>query len=512
MKREWNEKQQNICYLAGFFLLTALICFLAFYKLDAKYVDPWDEARHGVNAYEMYKEGSLIKSTYLYETDYYNLKPPLSMWCIMLSFALFGTNVFALRAYSAAAYVLLAVIVGWFVKKQYGKTESLFTMGLLAANTTPFIAHMVRAGDADSLYVLLFTLAMLSMLQIQKNQNYLYACGVFFALAFLTKSFHAGVIVVIGGLFLLITGELKKMSKKTWGLFICSFTIPIALWAVPRFLTDGMDFFKQMLYTDVLGRSGEGFGSVEGSFTYYLEYYLGLAGKNFPAMTANMTVYAFAVLICLIGAVYYNRLFTKQNYQKIIGYLLWIFIPFFAFSMVRTKLLWYLYPVFIPLFMTAGIMAARLIKEQKISGFVRAMMAVLFIAGIGYFSRDVYVQINEKIDNQQSAMEFQQLVRDAAETDVKSVKAYVLYEEGQGNWNQQDVFVAEAYGDYRCINLPEGSSFVEEALCDNTGQKENRICFIYQDGCDSLISRAEEMGYEIEVLSESTGYKALFIK
>lgn len=71
----WNKKQLDICYFAGFILLIGLISFLSFYKLDAKYVDPWDEARHGVNAYEMYKEGNLIQSTYLYDTDYYNLKP-----------------------------------------------------------------------------------------------------------------------------------------------------------------------------------------------------------------------------------------------------------------------------------------------------------------------------------------------------------------------------------------------------------------------------------------------------
>ena len=505
----WNKKQLDICYFAGFILLIGLICFLSFYKLDAKYVDPWDEARHGVNAYEMYKDGNLIRSTYLYDTDYYNLKPPLSMWCIMASFAVLGTNVFALRAYSALCYVILSIVTGCFVRKSYGRLEALFTLGFLAANTTPFIAHMIRAGDADSLYVLLFTLAMLAMLHIEKNQKYLYACGLFFALAFLTKSFHAGVIVVIGGLFLLITGELKKMSLRTWGLFLGSFMIPIGCWAVPRLFLDGMDFFRQMFYTDVLGRSGEGFGSVEGTFTYYLEYYLGIAGANFKTVSGSGTVYCLAVLICGAGALYYNRMFTKKNYKKMIGYLLWIFVPLLAFSAVRTKLLWYMYPVFIPLFMAAGIVTGKLVKDKQISGFVRGITAVFVIAGICYFSRDVYRQINEKINNQQSALEFQSLVRNAAE-EVKKTKAYVLYDKEQSVWNQQDVFVAEAYGDYECVNLEGGTMELKSRLLEK--EDERILCFFYKEGYEHLAGVLKEAGMETELLEESQHYKAVLIK
>lgn len=518
---KWNEKQLNSLYIAGFLLLIGLICFLSFYKLDGKYVDPWDEARHGVNAYEMYKEGNLIKSTYLYETDYYNLKPPLSMWCIMLSFAVFGTNVFALRFYSAFCYVLLAVAVGLFVKKYYGRLESLFTLGFLAANTTPFVAHMIRAGDADSLYVLLFTLAMLCMLQIHEKPNYLYACGVFFALAFLTKSFHAGVIVVIGGLFLLTIGELKKMSLKRWGLFIASFTVPLAIWAVFRFFTDGVDFFKQMLYVDVLGRSSEGFGSVEGSFTYYMEYYLGLAGSNFPTLASKGTVYAFAMLICIVGVIYYNKLFTRANYKKIIGYLLWFFVPLLAFSAIRTKLLWYMYPVFIPLFMAAGIMAARLIKEKNIVFAIRAVTAVVVICGIAYFSKDVYMQITDKINNQQSAMEFQQLVKETALEATANSKAYILHDAENATWNQQDVFLAEAYGDLYCINVENGAEGLvseiaanfshDRTAADQTVETEI-ICYLYKDGLADMENKLSEEDCRIEVLSESENYVAVLVE
>ena len=152
------KKKAKLIYPVLFILLIAWIAFLSFYKLDVKYVDPWDEARHGVNAYEMANGGSLFQNTYLRQADYYNLKPPLSMWCIIISMAIFGNTVFALRFYSALCYVLLAVAAGLFIKKKFGKAESLFAVAFLAMNTTAFQAHMIRAGDADSVFVLLFAL------------------------------------------------------------------------------------------------------------------------------------------------------------------------------------------------------------------------------------------------------------------------------------------------------------------------------------------------------------------
>ena len=247
LQLEGKEHKWMWLYWIFFGLVVFMVCFLSFYQLDVKYVDPYDEARHGVNAYEMFRQGELIKSTYCYETDYYNLKPPLSMWGIMLGFLILGKNVFALRAYSAVCYILLVIVVGLFTKRHYGRLESVLAMGLLAINTAPFEAHMVRAGDADSLYVLLFTLAMLCMMEIPQKKSRLYLCGLFFSLAFLTKSFHAGMIVAIGGLYLLLTGEIKKIRPKEMIYFILSAVGPVFLWAVLRLSVDGLSFFKQMI-------------------------------------------------------------------------------------------------------------------------------------------------------------------------------------------------------------------------------------------------------------------------
>ena len=469
--RDWKERIFQILCI----LLFAWLTFLCFYKLDVKYVDPWDEARHGVNAYEMLKQGHLIESTYRYETDYYNLKPPLSMWSIMLSMLIFGKNVFSLRLASVLCYLILALAVVCFARKRYGKTAALFSLMLLAANTTPFIAHMVRAGDADSLYVLLFSLAMLCMLQIRENHQKLYWCGFFFALAFLTKSFHAGVIVVIGGLYLLVTGELKRIKLWEYLKFFASFVIPLGLWALGRICVDGTAFLKEMWLTDVLGRSQSGFGSNEAGFSYYFSYFIGNMTKSIPVYRVALVLLLLASCILLIVKVadakkqtdakkkkdvsFFKHLKGCLFHRDVIGMSLWILVPALAFSLVRTKLLWYQYPSVTALLIVTGIVTGIVCEKKQIPLFFRLGIGLATVVTACHFSYSLFQTFEAYGKDGYMTNDFQLLIQDVAAGESSGDFYTAVYRALptddpnhpiDSKWAQQDVFVAEAYGDYHC--------------------------------------------------------------
>lgn len=454
-------------------LLFAWLTFLCFYKLDVKYVDPWDEARHGVNAYEMLKQGNLIESTYRYETDYYNLKPPLSMWSIMLSMLIFGKNVFSLRFASVLCYLILALAVVCFARRRYGKTAALFSLMLLAANTTPFIAHMVRAGDADSLYVLLFSLAMLCMLQIRENHQKLYWCGFFFALAFLTKSFHAGVIVAIGGLYLLLTGELKRIKVREYLKFFASFVIPLGLWVFGRICVDGTAFLKEMWLTDVMGRSKSGFGSNEAGFSYYFSYYIGNMTKSVPVYRVALVLLLLAAGILLIVKVadakkqadakkdvpFFKHLKGCLFQRDVIGMILWILVPTLAFSLVRTKLLWYQYPSVTALLIVTGIVTGIVCEKKQIPLLFRMGIGLATVVTACHFSYSLFQTFESYGKDGYMTNDFQLLIQDVAagqDSEDFYTAVYRALPTDDPNhpidskWAQQDVFVAEAYGEYHC--------------------------------------------------------------
>ena len=160
MKSFYTRLLRLIDRLYPFFFtfLTLMTAFLCFRCLGIKAIDSWDEARHGISAYEMLKNGNFLVNTYLNEPDYWNVKPPVSFWSIMAGFTLFGYTSVGLRFFSALAYLITTVVTGLFARR-YGKLTSLLVMAFLCANYFPFKAHLVRAGDADSLYLLFCTLA-----------------------------------------------------------------------------------------------------------------------------------------------------------------------------------------------------------------------------------------------------------------------------------------------------------------------------------------------------------------
>ena len=534
-----RDKKERIFQLLCVCLF-AWLAFLCFYKLDVKYVDPWDEARHGVNAYEMLKQGSLVKSTYLYQTDYYNLKPPLSMWSIILSMVLFGKSVWTLRLASVICYLCLALCVVCFARKRYGRLPALFSLALLCANTTPFIAHMVRAGDADSLYVLLFSLAMICMLQIRDDHRKLYLCGFLFALAFLTKSFHAGLIAVIGGLYLLLTGLFKKIRLKEYVLFILSFGAPVGLWVIARLCTDGTAFLKEMWLTDVLGRSQSGFGSNEAGFSYYFSYYLGNMSGKVPVYRV---VLCLLLVSCLILAV---MSFVQQHRTKhgadgngtksvkddMIGFSLWILIPALAFSVVRTKLLWYEYPAITALLIAAGIAAGLVCEKKLLPVGIRVALGAVLLVTAGYYSHDLLQTFEQYGKDGYMTNDFQLLIEETANgaqkygTEIEesakkadepeankeiektgkqgvTVYAYraLTTEDPEKpvdtQWAQQDVYVAEAYGDYICEN--DGWDHMLEDMKDGS-EEDCRILFTTQELLEQYReSLADETGGDADV-------------
>lgn len=426
-------------YWILFAVMMALLVFFSFWRLDAAYVNSWDEARHGVNAYEMMQNGSYVVNTYGYETDYWNYKPPFSFYGVMLGYKLFGYSVFGMRFYSALCYCIMSLVVGLFVKR-YGKLASLFIMAFLAANFRCFEYHMIRSGDADSMYVMFFTIAMLAMFPIPKKKYMLYICGFCFACAFLTKSWHAMMIVAIGGLYLLISGEIKRISFKQWVLFILSFLLPLGIWVGVRYSQDGIVFLKGMLEYDLLKRTGEGIENHNFPFPYYFEF-----------IFCDDKIYLPALIICFCGVFYFNRMFVKKNAGEIAGYSCWFLLPFLGFSIAATKLNWYIYPVLIPLFICAAVFMDRFLKEEKLLYSLRVIGLCLCLVSLARGVKDTYTSIRDLAGD-----EFQNFLADSVERDSKyaGLDAYIELNvpEYPEYWTQCNQLLGELEGDYRCKN------------------------------------------------------------
>ena len=533
-------------------LTLALFCF---YHLDVKYVDSWDEARHGVNAYEMLENGNFIQHTYNYVVDTWNLKPPLSYWGILLGFGLFGCSVWGLRFYSALCYLLTGAVTGLWVGKK-SRIGGILVLGFFCANTLPLYAHLARAGDADSLYLMLFTFAMLAMVEIPKNRKYLYVCGLCFSLAFLTKSWHAGMIAAIGGLYLLVTGEIRRIRGKEWGAFLLSIFLPLALWFGWRYKADGLSFFRQMVEVDLLARTGtSNFEGHSGPFSFYWDMVFGNTAYIYPWLTGVCVAGGLGLLLYTIVRRRRNAAAKASGQEKEMnqagvqerlengetkgcmnrsyglwsygwGFGLWFGIVFFGFSLMKTKLIWYCYPAIVPVFILAALILGEAIawdggeqrerareeevqqeKQEKDGKNWKAMvlpgaqLLLMIVCGVlvVHFMKGAYDTAIRDVHGDG----FQDFLRQSARPDsaYAGQDAYIQVPgekpEQLGDWDQNRLFLAEISGNFRCRDGGVAAFLEAEPGCVIYLDRENYAAFAEQLGDCEVLYLEEEYPYVV---------------
>lgn len=454
----------------GFMLLcvflTALCAYVCFARLGYARLQNWDEARHGVNAYEMMQNHNYIVNTYNYQNDYFNLKPPLSYWGIILGFRIFGVNVFGMRFYAALSMLLTFMLVAFWLYRRAGKVACLTSMFLFLTFYDIFYWHAARNADADALYVLLFTFGCLNLIDSVRKPDKLYVCGLMFSLCFLAKSWHACVLLPIGGLFMLCSGLWKKWKLRQYVLFAVSAFGPVLLWAVARYQYDGMAFLGQMFGVDVTDRIAWS-ASSNADYGFFIKYLFGNA-----AFLIMLAVVALCLLFFLFSHITSknkdgakkgdekkagekSRLHSVRMNPMALGLSLWILIPLMIFSFSHTYYYWYIFPIYPAFCITAALLVAkcaRLCEDKKQWMIFAGIMLLPFLTVLRYDR----ITVRQIEDLEFSG--FQQDVRIAMEQypQLHGLQFYVEKNDNEYKesycWEQAELLMAELSGDLKCTD------------------------------------------------------------
>jgi 4-amino-4-deoxy-L-arabinose transferase-like glycosyltransferase len=422
-------------YTIGMLVLLTLACFNIFYRLGDFPIYSWDEARHGVNAYEMLRKGNYVVSTYRDKIDYWNLKPPLSFWANMAGYKLAGYNALGLRLFSAIAAILTIMMTAAFVWKRCGKAASLFTTATLTTCTQLLINHSARTGDADSIFVFFFTAAIISLLLSEQETKWLYVSGGAFALAFLTKSWHAGNILIIIGLYLLLTDKYKNLTLTNWMMLSACMVLPIITWGLFRFQYDGVAFFKGMIFYDLLKRSSSAIeGHIGDKFYYfnvfwkYFKYWLTLLGGLMAGMIMQNASF---------------NVFKTERKSLFIGICLWIIVPLLLFTLAKTKIRWYILPVYPPLAIVIGILASKLVLQGKL--MTRALVFASALMVSVHYEQEIQTYLHHPKPKPHLSL-IQSLHK---MKELKGSSLFLFLPSGQSKWAQNLVLTAKLYGDLK---------------------------------------------------------------
>lgn len=408
--------------------------FNIFYNLDDTPIKSWDEARHGASAFEMLKTGNPLVNTYAYENDYWNLKPPLSFWLIGLGYKIAGFNPMGLRIFSAAAAFITVAVTAFFSYYHFGKLASLISTSILTATTQYMLSHCARTADADSIHVLLFTLAVVFVSFSSKNIKWLYLSGLSFSLAFLNKSWHALSIPVIIGLYLLINKMAPKIRIKEWLVFSAFSLLPILIWGALRYTYDGTAFLERMITFDLLSRSSTPLEGHSGNSSYYLStlqygywhWLLILAGS----------------LVLYLATAYKNPLRSPRNVTAL--FLLWVFIPLLLYSYSKTKITWYILPIFPALSICTGALTSKIINSTGKNVLLHVAIAFTLVFAL-YKNESVIMTdiLNIEQDMIQSDLQSISKLKGFEGTKIYTLCGATEYPEC---WKQSDLLAAELYG------------------------------------------------------------------
>ena len=365
-KREKFLEFVDKYWLYLFVAILFLLAFSCFVNLGYLPIEDWDEARHGINAFEMLQQNNFIANFYQGEIDYWNLKPPVSYWFIMLGYKIFGFNAWGLRFFSALAYLITAIIVSLFVKKRLGKFESLISCLFFASFSYLFIMHCIRSGDADSLFILLVAISMIALIKSSDNANWLYVVGFAFSLAFLTKSWHSFIIVPTVFFYMLFTKGFKNTKWWQYIIFFLSSLLLIVGWGLLRYGFDGTTFFKSMIEYDLLSRSSSALENHGGSIFYYF-LILGLI----PTMLVAVVLGAIQLVI---------KIKKKEKLSNLSILCLASFLTtFIIFSIAKTKLGWYIFPCVIPSAIYGAYVLGRHIKNNDTTPSTKKFRKASFV-------------------------------------------------------------------------------------------------------------------------------------
>ncbi len=362
------------------FLVMCLVyvVILQFYHLNELPIIQWDESRLAVNAAEMYHSGNFLSTTYEYNPDYYNTKPPLMIWLQVLSATLFGMNEMAIRFPSALAGFFCILLCGWIIHK---KTENINLASLsilILASSGGFIQlHGSLTGDFDAL------LAALLLMSVYYHQDFivnkynpaLFNFIFFFSLAILCKSAAAFIAAPIFILNCSIRPSKRRLLKTL--LAISAACVPFIAYVSYREM-EMPGYINIILENDFIGRFANPIDGHSAKWYYYL--------YNLIAFRFNYFIYLLPIAL-VFGLVGKSK--TWRYYS--IFFIVYLVI----ISIAQTRIHWYDMPL-LPMASVILVLGLYYLFERFENNIFQIVSGICICALLAYHVNDKFDFITKR--------------------------------------------------------------------------------------------------------------------
>ena len=298
-------------------------------------------------------------------------KPPLYYWFVMLGFKVFGVNEFSARI-ASALFGILGVVGIFLLGKLLVNKRTGFLAGIVLTTSVMYLV-LARACVTDMLLGVIILYAFLFFfygyldrprrsvktdLRGLSGSGWYLISSVFLALAVITKG-PIGVFLpaAIIGIYLLLTKGLKRLKEMPLlGGMLLFLTISLP-WYLIMYSVHGKEFVDVFFGFHNVVRFLHPEHASGDVFYYYI-----------PILTAGF----FPWIAFLPLAVWQMIREANENIRKVNLFLIiWFLVVFVFFSLSRTKLPTYIFPIFPAVALSVG----RMLDVFLEKGFTRKMEA-----------------------------------------------------------------------------------------------------------------------------------------
>ncbi|MCL5004189.1 MAG: glycosyltransferase family 39 protein [Patescibacteria group bacterium] len=347
-----------------YFLTAAVFAlFFMFYRLGVNHLIEFDEGIYGLVAKNILKSGDWVTLQWNYGHPWFD-KGPLYLWLTALSLKVFGLNAFAVRFWSALLGFVGCLSLFWLGSILYNRRVG-FLAAVVLASTTGYL-YYARLGMLDVPNAAFNVLALVFLVKSQKNQKYLLLAAVVLALAFLNRGF-LGFLSPTAFFVYLLWKRLFNYSPKIIFFAAVVFLLILLPWHLLETLKYGGTFWQVYL-----------------GHQMFLRFAKAIEGKNAPLFwyitvaKTHLRLWFIVLLPALPYIVY--RIYKKVSNCDLLVFL-WALVTFVVFTAAKSKLIWYIMPLYPPLALLIAVfiddLTARLNWQKLLPGLV-LIIAVIY--------------------------------------------------------------------------------------------------------------------------------------
>lgn len=309
----------------------------------------WDEGLYGAVSKEIMRTGNWIDLYWAGVT--WSDKPPLYMWATAFFYNIFGINEFSVRFFSVLSGTGTVLATYLLARELYSRKAAICS-SLVLLSTWHFIWSS-KLGMLDIALTFFITLSILLFKLGEENKWLIFLSPLAFACAFLTKGAGAMIIPIILFLYIILSRKFRLLINPYLILGAILSVLILLWWHLLVFARYGDEFIQSYFVKHLLTRTTQ---AVEGHTGDFFTYFGVIPNKG---RTWGWVTLALIPILAW-------RLVRNKEREHLLP-LVWAVSVLLLFSTVKTKLHWYIMPIYPALSVMAGWGISKLFKKYAVT-------------------------------------------------------------------------------------------------------------------------------------------------